>query len=841
MIVFLKSKPYFKFLLCFWIMLLCVSVVTAQRDPSAALEINSTTQGILPPRMTETQMQNIANAATGLLVFCTDCDPAQLYIFNNGQWENTSGGSDLNGVPLWQSLTNSGTYATNDIINYDGALYKNLSGTNSDTTPNLDATNWSALDGSNAAEINDNMVSSSSAWSSERILSEITATGNLIDSEGLISKELISAEVSSGQVILSYPQIDSAIYHIFYDTQPIHDLSGTGDLTTSLQSATITGLTNDTTYYFYVKPVTAPASARVVVRPGTPLTFSSVTTADGTAGATGSVSVQVTADPAAGGYKFILTTDGTPTEVIQAGTSYTFTNVPRFEDDIAVDGVVRTGRLATYTAIGHGLIAGQSIKIEGFNSATFNGYMIVESTTANSFSVFQKEGDASETTAAVLKVFKNHSIVVESLDDPATQNTLLTSSALSFNASEKYFVKNNGGFWAYNRLTFESFHNNTYGPRSLTHYTNPTAYNDWVEANTLFAPLVGLRRLPNVMVAPTNELNRTVPVYAVFDDDDGVYGSTYYLEDGDTTANQLTFYTQSHVSLTIDDNDTTYENGRGWVGTGFTDQYPHPSEATNIRYLNRNPSAGTYTSMGTLLGTQPTLSTVGERVGQAVFEATNRGDNRNIIVWVDLSNQRLAWRNNSSNYYVSFSTLGITISNSSVKNSLGVVSDGIDTALIGRTSGNFYTIQFNWVTNTAQLRATHTTKDNDIFNGNSTEEDATGAVLHAVNGKIFYNDNGTTTSNWAMAGSLYDPNDTDKIVHYYNVAGNSNGQQGTDTLHGVTFTLETSSDGIQGFRAYHTDKGHDGPGFFSSSASADTGWTYAISNILMIARGNGVF
>ena len=52
------------------------------------------------------------------------------------------GGGDI--VPLWKSTTNGGSYATNDIINYNGVLYKNLTGTNTDSTPNSDTTNWAA-------------------------------------------------------------------------------------------------------------------------------------------------------------------------------------------------------------------------------------------------------------------------------------------------------------------------------------------------------------------------------------------------------------------------------------------------------------------------------------------------------------------------------------------------------------------------------------------------------------------------------------------------------------------------------------------------------------------------
>ena len=45
-------------------------------------------------------------------------------------------------VPLWKSDTNGGSYAIDDIINYSGVLYKNLTGINLDTLPNADTTNW---------------------------------------------------------------------------------------------------------------------------------------------------------------------------------------------------------------------------------------------------------------------------------------------------------------------------------------------------------------------------------------------------------------------------------------------------------------------------------------------------------------------------------------------------------------------------------------------------------------------------------------------------------------------------------------------------------------------------
>jgi len=49
------------------------AVTTDGSAASAALEITSTTQGFLPPRMTTTQRDAISSPATGLTVYCTDC------------------------------------------------------------------------------------------------------------------------------------------------------------------------------------------------------------------------------------------------------------------------------------------------------------------------------------------------------------------------------------------------------------------------------------------------------------------------------------------------------------------------------------------------------------------------------------------------------------------------------------------------------------------------------------------------------------------------------------------------------------------------------------------------
>lgn len=60
-------------------------------DASAVLELESTSQGFLPPRMTTAQRTAISSPADGLLVFDTDI-PA-LYIYEDGAWASLGGAS----------------------------------------------------------------------------------------------------------------------------------------------------------------------------------------------------------------------------------------------------------------------------------------------------------------------------------------------------------------------------------------------------------------------------------------------------------------------------------------------------------------------------------------------------------------------------------------------------------------------------------------------------------------------------------------------------------------------------------------------------------------------------
>src|SRR5687768_8448450 len=68
-----------------------VGIGTATPNSSAKLDIVSTTQGILFPRMTSVERAAIQSPATGLFVFQTDGTPG-LYFFDGTNWRNLTTG-----------------------------------------------------------------------------------------------------------------------------------------------------------------------------------------------------------------------------------------------------------------------------------------------------------------------------------------------------------------------------------------------------------------------------------------------------------------------------------------------------------------------------------------------------------------------------------------------------------------------------------------------------------------------------------------------------------------------------------------------------------------------------
>ncbi|AMR27015.1 hypothetical protein A0257_07765 [Hymenobacter psoromatis] len=73
-----------------------IGIGTTTPNASAALDVSSTTQGLLTPRLTASQRGSIASPATGLLVYQTD-GTAGFYFYNGTAWTALSGGSGGSG------------------------------------------------------------------------------------------------------------------------------------------------------------------------------------------------------------------------------------------------------------------------------------------------------------------------------------------------------------------------------------------------------------------------------------------------------------------------------------------------------------------------------------------------------------------------------------------------------------------------------------------------------------------------------------------------------------------------------------------------------------------------
>lgn len=147
-----------------------VGVNTTTPHASAALDVTSTTQGVLVPRMTSTQRGMIASPATGLLVYQTDA-PAGFYFYNGG-WSllgaqgpaGPAGPTGATGAtgPAGQGVPTGGT-ANQVLAKVDGTNYNTQW-----VTPSGGADNLGNHTATQALNMNSNAISGAT---------NITATG----------------------------------------------------------------------------------------------------------------------------------------------------------------------------------------------------------------------------------------------------------------------------------------------------------------------------------------------------------------------------------------------------------------------------------------------------------------------------------------------------------------------------------------------------------------------------------------------------------------------------------------------------------------------------------------
>lgn len=67
-------------------------------EPSAVLELESSSRGFLPPRMSQAQRNAIVAPSAGLMIWCTDCGTGDIQFYNGNSWygiRNVSAGGNL--------------------------------------------------------------------------------------------------------------------------------------------------------------------------------------------------------------------------------------------------------------------------------------------------------------------------------------------------------------------------------------------------------------------------------------------------------------------------------------------------------------------------------------------------------------------------------------------------------------------------------------------------------------------------------------------------------------------------------------------------------------------------
>ena len=109
-----------------------VGIGTTTPDASAELDIESTTKGFLPPRMSETERDDIANPTEGLTIYNTNANCLEFYTDN--YWYNTCGEIPY---PTSAIFCASGPTAVVEVVGENGTIWmdRNLGASQVATSP----------------------------------------------------------------------------------------------------------------------------------------------------------------------------------------------------------------------------------------------------------------------------------------------------------------------------------------------------------------------------------------------------------------------------------------------------------------------------------------------------------------------------------------------------------------------------------------------------------------------------------------------------------------------------------------------------------------------------------
>jgi hypothetical protein len=193
-----------------------VGIGTTTPNASAALDVTSTSQGLLPPRMTKIQLEAIDSPTEGLMVYCTDCVPKTLYVFDAFNFVSMSNNvpsgissTDVYSITgkTWMDRNLGASQVATSITDPDsyGDLYQ--WGRNTDGHQNRTST---AIAGPVASgSEGDNFITSASNWLStnDDTLWGVTKTANdpCPDGYRVPTEPELSGEIASIASVLKLP------------------------------------------------------------------------------------------------------------------------------------------------------------------------------------------------------------------------------------------------------------------------------------------------------------------------------------------------------------------------------------------------------------------------------------------------------------------------------------------------------------------------------------------------------------------------------------------------------------------------------------------------------------
>jgi hypothetical protein len=130
--MYLKINKFWGTALLLFVVSVAVNAQTREKvgsnsmtiSPSAVFEMESTTHGFLPPRMTKAEMIAITNPVEGLMVYCTTCNVKSIFAYSGTDWlnlvnglvDNSLSSNGTAGVSSYSSTGSTGTLKLGTVV-----------------------------------------------------------------------------------------------------------------------------------------------------------------------------------------------------------------------------------------------------------------------------------------------------------------------------------------------------------------------------------------------------------------------------------------------------------------------------------------------------------------------------------------------------------------------------------------------------------------------------------------------------------------------------------------------------------------------------------------------------